>query len=222
MTREVRANAIFVCVLVVLCAPGFYMLMKKRLSGSGDSNAQPVPALYSAAYNQPPPFDPRLPRIEPATVRDWVRGLLQARQGSTVRVARDGESPDAGPVISDQFVTQLAGISANSDGSLALSLLRWADTGEQTTESPKVTADLGGRSVELIVNRMDPIEVPPNVRHALQAVGYITPPLRVWWIACTVPTRPGDPTPRAVTLQGKAIPAEVLIINRTPATRPVE
>lgn len=222
MTREARANLIFVGILVLLCAPGFFMLMKKRLSGGGNSNSQPVPALYSAAYNQPPPFDPRLPRIEPATVRDWVRGLLQARQGTGVRVARDGGAPDAGPVISDRFVTQLAGISANTDGTLALSLLRWVDSGEQTTESPKVTADLGGRSVELIVNRMDPIEVPPNVRHALQSVGYITPPLRVWWLACTVPTLPGDPTPRSVTLQGKAIPTEVLTLNRTPATRPVE
>jgi hypothetical protein len=44
MTREVRANVLFLIGLAVLMTPGFIILMNKKLSNNpGKSNAMPDP-----------------------------------------------------------------------------------------------------------------------------------------------------------------------------------
>ncbi|MBC7783096.1 MAG: hypothetical protein H7144_04585, partial [Burkholderiales bacterium] len=76
MTRELRANLIFVCILIVLVTPGFVILIKKRLASETGPNDLPHPVPHAVAYIQPPPVPPGLARVEPALVRGWITRLL--------------------------------------------------------------------------------------------------------------------------------------------------
>ena len=223
MTREVRANVIFLLVLFFLAAPGFGLLMYRKLHGTARPNDLPEAVSVSTAYMQPLPVDPRLPRREPRVVRDWVRQLLQAREGPDVKVMRDGEGEAAGPLVSDRFVTQLAGMSADADGSLKLVLVRWDAKTDLATEQPKLFAETNGHRVDGKILLTESTEVPREVRYALQDVGYIDPPARVWWITATLPKSAANPPPDSITLQYRitGIDApETIRLSPGPATRP--
>jgi hypothetical protein len=126
---------------------------------------------HQAAYIQPPPIPPRVPRIEPPEVRAWVTRQLHDRINPNTSVARD--ITGAGPVVGDRFVTQLVQASDEQ-----LALLIWSSGVEQAS----IALDAGDGPQLLAAAIATSVDVPKNVRHALQQVGYVNPPEQLAWI----------------------------------------
>lgn len=171
MRKESRANIIFFLVLLVLILPGFVILMRKKLAGPTDPAHLPTLIPHQAAYIQPEPVPPRAPRIEPPAVRAWVTRELHDRVDPNATVARD--STGTGAVVSDRFATQLVHASDRQ-----IVLLVWS------ADSDPLTVTIGtssGEESNLELTRTW-IDVPKNIRHALQNVGYTDPPERIAWV----------------------------------------
>lgn len=198
MTREVRINLIFIGALVLLLAPGFVFLMKKKLSDtSGRSNFMPEAAPYRIAYIQPLPAPP-VPRKQPKLVRDWVTRLAVEHFGE--EVGESGRRPFAtNPFVSDRFVTECVG-TFPLDGRQRVVLLQWEDNVNlSTTPSTAVRVfDENDVGVDCQTAAVERVDVPPDVRHALQDVGYVDPPVHVWWIAADKPASAGTAVQRIV------------------------
>lgn len=179
MRKESRANVIFFLVLLVLIAPGFVILMRKKLSGPTDPAHLPTMIPHQAAYIQPDPIPPRAPRVEPAAVRSWVTQQLHDRVDPNASVVRD--QTGAGPLVGDKFVTQIV---HRVGGQLVL--LIWRAEIEPLSFETKVDgASLGVPSVEWV-------DVPKDVRHSLQKVGYTDPPERIAWVEVPLTAVPAN------------------------------
>lgn len=168
MQKESRANLIFFSILVILIAPGFVILMKKKLSGSSEPAHLPPLVPHEAAYIQPEPIPPRAPRIEPPEVRAWVTKLLHDRINPTLSLVRDPNTDS--PIVGNRFTTQL--VYVNQD---KLAFLIWS------THVTSVNVSADGLNV-LSTDPVAWIEVPTHIRHSLQKVGYINPPERIAWL----------------------------------------
>ncbi len=176
MTREKRANLLFISILLVLLIPGFVILMRKKLNGGSDPNYMPQPLPHAAAYMQPPPIPPTVPRVEPAEVLQWVTNLLHERVAPDVSVLRNDAG--TGPVIGDRFTTQVVYVTPATNEQIGVYLLVWDP---RPIDSP-ITFTIDGKAPKLPVTTAKPVDVPKNIRHILQRVGYIDPPQRVAWV----------------------------------------
>ena len=166
MTRELRYNLIFFGSLIVLMSPGFVILMNKKLSGRSEPNYMPNPLPSSIAYMQPPPFSPRMQRVEPTQAREWVTQLLK---NSSI-LAR---TPEDRPVMNDTSQVQL--LARTPTGG---TVLLWAPA--SLTQKPEVKIVDAPTS---LTQSAELVDVPRPVRHAIQRAGYITPPFRLWLVA---------------------------------------
>jgi hypothetical protein len=178
MTREQRANLIFVSVLILLIAPGAYILLSKKLRGTSDPNFMPDPVSVSAAYNQPLPVQPGLPRVEPPEARQWIGNLLKDRIDPETSVLRD---PSGGPVVTDSFRTQVAQLSRH-DTLASAWLVVWDDRNDLTASQPAIVVYQGPARYQSSGRNLERLDVPVTVRHALQKVGYLDPPKRIWLV----------------------------------------
>ena len=223
MTREVRANLFFIVALVLLITPGFVFLMKKKLSDtSGHSNFMPEAAPYQIAYIQPLPVPP-VPRKEPRAAREWIDALIKSHvpQSSDVFDYIRSSRTDTPPMVSDRFLTQLVAIDGTGSPH-RVSIVRWDET-DLPAQRPAVAVDFKTGSVAAAVEKLEPIDVPKDVRHALQDVGYVDPPQRVWWIEATFdPAALRQNTIEAVRLTTHASGSDVqeVIALHPAATRP--
>jgi hypothetical protein len=169
MRKESRANVIFFLVVLVLIAPGFVILMRKKLAGPTDPAHLPTMIPHQAAYIQPDPIPPRAPRVEPPEVRAWVTRQLHDRFDPNASVLRDDTG--AGAVVSDAYATQLVHVDDQR-----LILLVWSADVERVS--------LGTQGEEADIATVEPawIDVTRDIRHTLQRVGYTDPPERIAWV----------------------------------------
>ncbi|MGN6726715.1 MAG: hypothetical protein ACTHLZ_12400 [Tepidisphaeraceae bacterium] len=182
MTREIKANLIFLAALIVLVSPGFYILMKKRLNGPSKPIFMADPVPVTAAYNQPPPVPPTLPRIEPKLAKSWIVETLQADAGASARLMRTSDDEAAGPVMGDRFITQGIAQQTTPAGT-TIRLLAW-DARTQSVGDARVQGSLNGKPVDGGATEVRQLDVPVYVRHTLQDAGFIDPPTKVGWIIC--------------------------------------
>ena len=180
MKKESKANLIFVSLLVCSMIPGIFMLVRKKLNGDMTSAALPDPVPFAVAYNQPPPFPPSLPRREPPVVREWVARLTQEKVGIDVSLMR---SATGGPVVSDGYLTQSiavdGGLPTGHGGSIKLWLLIWRESPAITASDPVLSPVSYPENAARVIS-LEQLPVPKDVRHALQGVGYIDPPQKIW------------------------------------------
>jgi len=199
MRKELKLNLVFFGVLAILVTPGFIILMNKKLSGSTDPNYMPDEAPVAGAYNRPPPVPPRLPRVEPAEARQWVTQLLQQHAGTSATLARS--EGGSAPVIGDAFRTQLLSIAPTPQAiTSTVCLLIWTNRTDVTPTNPQVTAFRGSEQTPLTDVRVERIDVPKTVRHALQRVGYIDPPTSAWFVQGTLKTTPVSQRPSSLSI----------------------
>jgi hypothetical protein len=171
VTREQRANFIFACALAVLIAPGFFLLMRKKLTGSDRPNFLPEPVPHQVAYIQPDPVPPNLPRVEPTEVKQWVDTLIRERGIKPLR------GTGGTPILSNDHRVQMLGEKA-AGAAMQIALLLWKDS-PLGNDEPELTAS-DDTPAAVVANT--PIDVPTPIRHALQEAGYVNPPTRVWLI----------------------------------------
>lgn len=172
MRKEVKLNLLFFGLLIPLMAPGFVILIKKKLNDPTKPSFGRESVPVSSAYNQPPPVNPRLPRVEPSEARQWVTQLVQDRLGTSTTLVRI--SNGSAPPMGDAFCTQLLTTTPS------LCLLLWTAREDVSASNPQVTLIAGDQRSTLAEVNAERVDVPKTVRHALQKVGYLDPPERVW------------------------------------------
>jgi hypothetical protein len=206
MTKEGRFNLIFFSVLLVLMLPGFLILMSRKLGGTSDPNYMPNPLQHVAAYMQPPPIPPTVPRTEPQAVRDWVTKLLHDRVDSEASLAR---SMDGGPAIGDRFRSQVVHVQSADPSRYRVVVLIWSSKVRQDGQDAPTVRVEGLDLKHAIPPMAEAIDVPKDIRRALQKVGYIDPPLRVAWIDTMFVLSGAETLPKAVivdaTIDGKPV-----------------
>ncbi|MGC4032663.1 MAG: hypothetical protein QM754_13215 [Tepidisphaeraceae bacterium] len=219
MTRENRVNVIFLSVLALLMAPGFVILMSRKLSGGGGkSNARPDPVASAISYMQPLPAPP-VPRAEPRRIRDWVAGMIHERLGQDARTVRQDASPDSLPVVSDRFVTQFAGFTKTAGGKTRLWLIVWEDAPDLHANPPMIEA--GGFTAT--ARPPEIVDMPIEMRHSLQDTGWVDPPPRIAWLNADLPAEAASADSIALTrhVAGRDV-VERITLPKTarPATEP--
>lgn len=175
MKTESKANLIFVTILIILMVPGVFMLVRRKLNGDRTSAALPDPVPYALAYNQPPPTPPGLPRMEPPFVRDWVQQIVREKIGIDTSVLRNANEP----IVSDAYFTQALSVTRHENGPSDIWLMIWRDAPTPSAGDPQIFLTPASAKPAASIS-IEPIDVPKDVRHALQGVGYIDPPPRVW------------------------------------------
>ncbi len=164
MSKEHRLNLIFFVILLLIIAPGYFILMKKKLTGPADPNYMPDPVQDKLAYVHPPGGNPNLPRVEPPEVRQWINKLIQDRfsHNDTVLLKQ------AAPVLSDQFQTQLIRLDQTDTRTTRAVLLIWKDQ----TALPEITFHSVDGSIRKADVDSDTVPLPKNILRSLQNVGY--------------------------------------------------
>ena len=176
MKREIKANVIFAVILLILVAPGAIILVRKKLNGPSDPNYMPKALHNSVAFNQPPPFPPGLPRVEPSDVSKWVGTELVARSNGLAIPIRN--PTDQSAIMGSRFRTQLLGQQI-IDGKLRIYLLIWDEsvTQQSLLKITSVPNNLAGT-----IQTFASLTPPKNIRHALQRCGYVDPPVSAVWV----------------------------------------
>lgn len=196
MRKEARLNLIFFGILLVLLAPGFIILMRKKLSGSSEPNYMPDPIPHAVGYVQPAPVPPGLPRVEPPEARQWTTKLVHERVSPTASVltVRDNVA-----IVSDAFRTQaLCFVGGEPESRLLLML--WDDRVVASGSNPRIEVRFNGVQQQIEASNVDSVPVPKDVRHALQRVGYVDPPEKVWIIAFKFASFPAQAMPDRIIL----------------------
>ena len=190
MKRENKINLIFIIVLIAAMIPGLTILIRRKLSGQGASAVMPDVPPFAVAYNQPPPYPPGLQRIEPLAVREWVRSVVRDKIGKEIPLLSNSQ----GAIVSDAFFTQAVAVVQQPNNGTDLWLLIWRDAPPPSKTDPAVGRTGGD---DAAVQSLTAIDVPLDVRHALQDVGYIDPPKHAW-LGCY--RFAGDQPPKDITL----------------------
>ncbi|HEY0008741.1 MAG TPA: hypothetical protein VGB55_08465 [Tepidisphaeraceae bacterium] len=186
MRREPKANLIFLLILIPLLVPGFVILMNKKLSGTTEPNYMPEALPSSSAYIQPPPVPPSVPRVEPPRVRQWVGDLLRERAGAEAILARGPKGQ--GPAVGELFRTQLLHITDKSPRTIRVMV--WDDL-PLTERNPMIRLNAGEGEITASSQNLEKIDVPRDIRRALQSVGYVNPPQHVWLASAEFPVDAG-------------------------------
>jgi len=215
MSKEARANLIFLVVLAIVIAPGFIILVKRKLAETGQPNFLPDPVPHAAAFNQPPPVPPSVPRKEPAEVRGWVTSQIQQRFNPKAALVRTADG--SAPVMGDRYLTQLTMLNHDDAKNLRVAMVVWDASATVATAPAKIVIKSDGVDTPADATDGFQLEVPADVRHALQAVGYIDPPTRVLMVSGTFVGLATD-TPQAVVLtltstDGKSV-SETVTLRR--------
>jgi hypothetical protein len=185
-----------VIILIALIAPGAYILLSKKLRGTSEPNYMPDPRHTTAAFNQPLPVPPGLPRVEPPEVRLWVSNLLQDRIHPKAAIPRDAERS---PIMSDTFRTQFLQWVPATEKSATVWLMVWDDRASITASQPTIQIYQPAAATASSRN-VSQIDVTQTVRDALQRVGYVNPPTRVWLIEANYESTPTAPSPSRIEL----------------------
>lgn len=180
MSKESRANLIFVVLFVLISIPGLIMLVRKKMDPERGPMWMP-PAMYSGlVYIDTIDAPPNIKRFVPARTAAWVRDLVRERFGVTAppTITVDGEDQ---PVMSDDRLAQLIGLETR-EGKTRIAVLFWNLPRESTPTSIQILQE----DVALNDTKTESIEVPQEIKRDLQESGIPAPPLHVHFVTATL------------------------------------
>lgn len=207
MTRETRANLIFIVIFLLISAPGLVMLVKKKMETGRPPLWLPVPARQSVVYIDPIDAPPTLRRLTPALTAAWVADLVRNRFGAAVvPMTTNGDATE--PVMSTNRLAQLVADESTPSGRrvalLVWNLPRDANNVQIDLRAATSSAD----SIEtLAISDLtaEPIGLPRAVKRDLQDSGIPAPPFKVWWVTAAVPAAGKVEVTIDCTVDGKTI-----------------
>lgn len=185
MTKETRANLIFLTVIVVLTAPGLILFVIKHLDRPA-RGLEPPPVRTRFAYMDRTPQIAGLSRVTPPATGRFVanvtRQVLSMQSGlqSLVGAGRF----DA--VMSEQLYFQVVAVGA-SKGIYRVALIGWT---EKLAPLPTLYTITGARGQATVPGSLVAYEsrnMPLEIRKELQDYGYILPPSGVLWMIVEFP-----------------------------------
>ncbi|MBC7782263.1 MAG: hypothetical protein H7144_00370, partial [Burkholderiales bacterium] len=103
--------------------------------------------------------------------------------------------------VGDRFRSQAVYLAdENADQRRAIVFI-WDENVLPRPDSPKLSLKTGDSEISSAALECSIVDVPANVRRALQDVGYIDPPSRVLWVDARFPAAQGEPPPSAMLIK---------------------
>lgn len=208
VSKESRANLIFVVLFVLISIPGLIMLVRKKMDPERGPMWMP-PAMYSGlVYIDTIDAPPNIKRFVPAQTAAWVRDLVREHFGVTAppTITVDGEDQ---PVMSDDRLAQLIGLETR-DGKTRIALLLWNLPRESTPTSIQILHE----DVALSDTKTESIEVPQEIKRDLQESGIPAPPLHVQFVTATLNGAPSGKLSLRCEVDGKIVSDTLLLRER--------
>lgn len=178
MNRETRANLIFLVVLLVLMIPGMVIVIRKKLQPGGRAMAMPDAIPHEAAYIDYVMQKPGIRRVTPPTTSAWV-----------IQIATRRWKGAAGEKLTEKQILRGQGSEKHGFEVVALTHRGGSDEVDRAgvvawdpdlSINPMVAKfSTNGRALKIMA--FDQVGIPPEVRHELQAVGFVNPPRLVGW-----------------------------------------
>lgn len=219
MNRETKRNLIFVVILLALLLPGAIILFNKKMGPDSRIMYLPESAPHEAAFIDPLMTADRIVRVAPELTRQWTADVTTDLRPAQIalRPVADGTMM---PLVTENRAVQVAQIRPHGN-ELDLVLLVWDPAFENPSADNFFCAITlpQANSHPLLgkITSVQPLELPKNVYHDLQNVGYVRPPqviyrVDVQWVLSPasgpVPSATSGPTSvPATTLPAAALPA---------------
>lgn len=209
MTRETRANLIFLVLFVLISIPGLLMLVKKKMDPTRRPMWMPDSVKRHMVYVDPTDAPESMPRLVPALTANWVADEARVRFGAA-RVPSQNDGTE--PVMSDRRLAQLVWRQDEGQG-MKLGLLIW----NLPRGSSDVVFDLRAADGPAVIDSQDLQPLPPAVKRDIQDSGFPNPPQEVLWIGAHL-ARGGDSGPQDLSLRvevnGRAFSDTLRIVER--------
>lgn len=199
MERESRRNLIFLVILLVLLAPGAVILFTKKLKTGEGILQKPESGLYQAAFVDPLPQASNIVRVAPKKTRLWTAEVTSDRKPADLFTIAQ---PDGSriPLVTENRSVQVAQVQVEGRR-LKMVLLLW---------DPSIT-NVTARNFQCVLTikkypktflqekviSLEPVEVPLEIYHDLQDVGYVLPPRLIHRavVQWDLPDSPGSTMP---------------------------
>ena len=176
MTRETRANLIFLLLLLAILTPGAVILFRKKLAPTLKPMGMPEAVSREIAYLSPLETPPGKRRVEPPHTAKWVESLVRYRVKENAIVRP--QDHDALPLVSDKKTFQIvAAVNVGRDP-LKLYVIDWAPEVKPSHEWAAYSNQGKVKGYEIGAER---IEVPDLVREELGETGLVRPPHEIVW-----------------------------------------
>lgn len=178
VTKETRANVVFLTIFLAIALPGGVILFKKKLDPAVPPMYMPDRPRVSLPYNSPEEA-PDLKRYVPERTGEWVTDVAREHGYADVRTGDDGL-----PVVLDQRQWQLIGVRPEGTGMRA-DFLVWEKVGADSGVGVSAVGKEG--ELEGRVEPAEPMAIPEPVRKELVYAGYPKPPKEATWVTVFFP-----------------------------------
>ena len=174
MTRETRANLIFLAIFLAISLPGAVMLVKKKTEPGAPPMSMPDYVRQRLPYMAPQRTPDSVIRVVPELTGQWVEATNRELAEGPV-VLMNGHVP----LISDDRAVQVVSIAKDR-----VFVLVW----DEDAAVEKVWAEGDGKRIDAQAQGTRKIALPEDVRKELMYGGMIKPPREVQWLAVAFPT----------------------------------
>ena len=177
MTRETRANLIFLAVILALLTPGAVILFRKKLAPTLKPMRMPEGVPTEIAYLSPLETPPGRKRVEPPHTAKWVESLVQDHASRSPKVSRP-TGLDGLPMVSERKSFEVVAVEPGNE-TTRLWLILWKANGDD--DAGKWVFRSERADLEVTAEPAVPIAVPPLVREELGELGVTRPPHEIRW-----------------------------------------
>ena len=184
MTKDTRANLIFLCLFFAVALPGIYKLTMKAYKPGGRD-----PVMRRAVRGEFAYMDPSPPVGLVRVVPPGVERMMQRTAGRLVKMQPGLQSvvaPGQPPVMSQGLHLQVLAMGGHQ-GKFRVALFGWNPRYAPLPDQYEITATRGSETVKGQMLEYEPQNLQLELRSELQDYGYVVPPESVLWFVATFP-----------------------------------
>lgn len=172
MQKETKSNLIFLIVLLIILAPGAFILVKKKLDPNSRRMGGPDPVRKATAYIDPFDVPEDFRRLVPPAAEEWVATLMPTQVGRTPTTV---PTDHGGPAVSERKMFEVLSVSRNSLG-IQASVLVWNLPNNKQPTLVKAKAAIGKQVLDATNVKIVKLQIPKPVQDELRTAGFIRPP----------------------------------------------
>lgn len=182
-----KANLAFILFLVLLSAPGVFMMVSKKLKSEGKPTFPPG-VRHQLAYMDPTAGEGKAHlRVVPPVTGDWVGSIAHNRRQFAPELSLVVSGKEWKPIMGTNRSMQLLGFD-QVDGRARAMVLIWDERALPISKQYEFTFKTDSQTLVAELDGMVGDGLPLNVRDELQNFGYIRPPTRAIWALFSAPT----------------------------------
>ncbi len=182
-----KANLAFILFLVLLSAPGVFMMVSKKLKSEGKPTFPPG-VRHQLAYMDPTAGESKAHlRVVPPVTGDWVGSIAHNRRQFAPELALKVSGKEWKPIMGSNRSMQLLGFD-QIEGRARAMVLIWDERALPISKQYEFTFKTDSQTLVAELDGMVGDGLPLDVRDELQNYGYIRPPTRAIWALFSAPT----------------------------------